>query len=718
MSFTIPSQWQVIGEVTDETGAGQIAMARPIGGGGTADGQDETTLLVQNARYSWAASNLCSLSEMIRGSSVSCVDAGSGGGDDYSTLVQAAYTNASASYVEFAQVLVTAGANRFSVVLHCDYIGQVKAEAFNAADASLDSDEVAASTSRTQNTITLDVSSETDIYIKLSAKKASSTNPQVYSVVVTESASDLSSSGTFVKIDDDAVNGLQPYDAYALQGLSENDRASHLARGRRAGWFWPTADRPTMAAAQTVVYPLAMWRCSNGCTEIKIRLRLTVADAAVNFGAAIYDVFGTRRMSSTVASTSVAVGGPKSQDLTISIPAGLYDDRDVLVCLLVRSDDTGTSTSQAYTSQLEISRPIDRRNRIDLLPDGTSSHSITLTSGKRWKVGIENNASGSNTPTDPPYPKDRTIIHEADPLLYVWPSYDEIDYDAGWARGAVEYVIRVTEIGQAKILSAHISETDFEPLSSMKDRLHPGHGVSAAAIKTLYVRQREHWLRRSKCHRAVAPGYTGSSSTPNSNWGHTSSFSSTHFQQCGHCTVRGYDAHLDNAGAVGYRSVLRVSGMFLVVAHGAPRNVDLTIRAHLYDVETKANPVTTASVTVATQTAQFFAYGGNRWRRPEDQFDHPADEPETADLVGFGHNSGRRSFHFIRGAMSLSGPAQLMPFEIFITDTRTTSNPRQLVLSYKGALNDSVGNPLDRLATNDDVTFWLASWGAWTAEQI
>lgn len=720
MGFTIPSQWQVIGGNTDETGASQISMGKVIGGGATADGQDESTILLQNARFSWSTANLCSLAESTTYGEVS---------------PQASqYTNTSATYVEFAQVLVTSGAKRFSIVVHCDFIGRVKAEAFNSSDASLDSGESSASTTQTQSTITLDISSVVDVYIKLSAKRESSTNPQIYSIVITETASDLTTKSTgdyrFKKIDDDVANGLQPYDAYMLQGIADNIEAAYHARGRRAGWFWPVDNRPILASHITIAHPLGMWRVSPGCNELTIRLRLTVADAAMNFGVAIYDPFGSGRLTTQETPTSVSVGGPKSQDLTLSFDAGKYEGRDVLLVLLSRSEDTASSTSEYYTESI-----IDLRSRIDLKHRNGDSHSLTLTSGKRWKIEFENNASGSNNPTAPGFPPPKTVIWEADPYLYVWPPFaiDQVGRDLTidgedylvniggawvWMNAPVGYILTVTEIGNATLLSAHVSESGFESLTSMDRRLHPGHAPSAQSIKLLYVRQRELWRLRPRCHRSIAPGWDPALKTGSdvvTHWGTISPYFGDAWLDVGACMVRGYDASLAaNGSTVQTRQTLRISGLVVVSMPHPPERFNLQVRAKLasYSSGWGASEVTSPHQTSLIDSREVYTNPQSR-------------RGYTSELVSFASALDHDDLfpdidhlyvHFIRGAMDPSDMHKsLMPFDLTITDT-STANPRLLRLQFKGSLTDSSNVPLNTAQIMG--TLWLASWGVWTSETV
>lgn len=62
MSFPNPDDIQLIGPVSDSLGTEQIALARPIGGGADADGQDEATINLENSVWSWVSPNRCALS--------------------------------------------------------------------------------------------------------------------------------------------------------------------------------------------------------------------------------------------------------------------------------------------------------------------------------------------------------------------------------------------------------------------------------------------------------------------------------------------------------------------------------------------------------------------------------------------------------------------------------------------------------------------------------
>lgn len=58
MGFLIPTAFAVIGSDEDALGAEQYSAGKAIGGGAVADGHDEMSTALKNARYLWASGNL------------------------------------------------------------------------------------------------------------------------------------------------------------------------------------------------------------------------------------------------------------------------------------------------------------------------------------------------------------------------------------------------------------------------------------------------------------------------------------------------------------------------------------------------------------------------------------------------------------------------------------------------------------------------------------
>ena len=698
MGFTDPTFFQVIGPNDDETGASQISMAQAIGGGAT-DGQDEATILLQNAHFLWSSLNRCVVSELTTF------------GYAARPLGAAFFETTSASYVEFAQVIATLGKSREAVTVKVDWIGRVKVEVYDSASDTLRATvETASTSSQSQADVAIDAGTHTDVYYKLYAHRGGAVTGAVYSITILEDAGGLDTEAThgFKKLDDDAANGLEPFDAFLGQGIADNIEAAYTARLRKTGAFWPTGAKPVLASAQLIAWPLSTWRISYGADEIKITMHVTVSDASVKIGAAVYDFYNIGRLDvDNLEFSTVTTGGPKQATLTLDVTA--YRGREVMLLLFAQSIDSATAQTKDYTSGSILI--IEDTHRVDL----QSGHGMTLTAGDRWKLEIGVSPAGGNTPIFPPFPDIRTVVYQSGNELCVWPRYETVQHDSdinGWYKNS--YTATVTTIGAAQLHSLRIVETSTTDRASLAPRVHPGHLPSAREVgKPLYVRQRRLFMGRTRCHRSIG-GYDPDRKTGTDvrmSWCAFEAFDDSGFVDLGASLIRGYASSKDSAGVLQYQPKLWVHGILQCVsdhARAAANGFDVDVRLKLSSwggsawdadvVTSDTETITRAPVLLAWQGAPILTRSG--------------------DLVAYRRGTDRGAYHFLNGAIDIGdlvvGRHGLVPFAITITDTETTSTSRLLRIQLQGDDDDSLGTSLQAGAN----FMRLVAWSVWGAEII
>ena len=563
-----------------------------------------------------------------------------------------------------------------------DYIGRVKVEAFTSGGASIASGEVATSATQTQATIAIAGGTTTDRYVISLKAHDGSTPGKLFGVSVLEDVAGVATvTGAgyeFKKVDDDAAAGLQPYGGYLLQGIAGNGEAAYHARTRRAGGFWPAGARPVLACHQTVAYPLAFWPVSEGAAEITVDFRVVVSDASVFVDLAIYDVYGSGRLSTANATTEWTAAAATTKTLTLDVSEYGGGDRtqDLILVLLVRSADGADLGTVAYSGG---NSAIDgNRDKVDI-----TGHSLTLATTDRYKISI-GDPSGSSPAPGLPFPAPRTVIFIDDPDLYIWPFFalEQTGSLPAWKSNAS--TLTITKLGRAEVQSIRIVETDVIDRADLKPALLPGAPASARNIKRLYNRQYEQFRRRTRVSSAL-PTYDPEHKTGSdivSLWGAVERYDND-WADMAAFVARGYPSSLAADGStVQYRAQIRISGAVIITAGQLSRALDLEIRASAtsYSGGWSANLVISPTFTPVVVSVPFWA--GN----------------STGDLVWGAVNGQGRSHHNLRGAIDAvelhNGVAGVFPFEVILNDTQTTADPRLIRVQLRGATTDHEGGPL------------------------
>jgi hypothetical protein len=698
MATINPSNFESIGPLVDETGATQMSQTRPIGGGATADGQDEAGALAGNSTYLWT-DNM-----RQQGGLQTWGDTTSAGAPFHVTSVASGDPRE-----DVADWIFYLGGNRGPVTFLVDHVeADTLITVYDSGGTPITSGSASVGATRTLSSISLDLSSVgRDCRAVVSTRRSSTNDGSIYGVTVLEDASDTSDFGSpeFLALDDAAVGGDEPFDAFILHRIIDQLEAAWQDRVQRLSSFYPAQGRPIMASHQTTGYVLGVSRILPGEKTYACDLRAIVRDAGVNVGLALYPLQGRRTLSMREPDTAIAITTASTEALT-DVDVEPYQGRIVAWILLVKSDDSATTSIMSQTTDITVGR-----YRLD------NVGSLTWTSGKRWKLEILDPASGSRYSADP-LPEPRTVAwyDSGDSAAYVWPGYAEGEFTGSWRFG--NYQIRNTVIGQLELLSWRIYCTDTVDRQDLKDLARPGLPPAADVVKRIYARQRDQYLRRTRthCHRAsYDPDDQDASGNLNNLWGSLVDYDDALYHDVACTLIRGYDATLDQDGSTTHpRTTTTVA--LLVMAMGWSRESDLglTFRAQLktfsagsWSASTFTNDVIGNTAIPVLQSVRL----NNAVLR------------NTADANLLAANDGIGSYQFMKGAID---PAELVPagndetrvrdaltLLVFdIEDDQAAAAQRSLQLLLKGYAANTAGQDLTQMS------IWTLACGVWTSEYM
>jgi hypothetical protein len=549
MASPTPTAFQFIGPEEDPLGAQQIAFSRPLGGGATADGQDEVGLLNDNAHYLWDTASLAVLNQIT-----TYGDAG--------TPQTAWESTTSASFQEVAQILCETSPDRNEIEVDVDYAdGQVRLGVYDAAtDTLIGAAQTTTSTAgRTQEQKTFSGLSANSVYVKVEIVK-NTTECFIYSVRVQETPALSATNATygFKKLDESAVGADEPFDGLVTTSLVGNTDAAYQARGRRWGRSWPLDDGALVTACEQrpIAYPMGLYRVSRGATKLAVKIRYEVQDAPVYAGLAVVD---PRRNGRPVWSDgfpftdTLTVTGAKATATITSADVSDYQGREVLVFLVVAGTESGTTSSMNISSGTSV---VGGFNRV-----------VNLT-GITWPSGcliidMDQGAGGANA--DGAFPEPRLILRRSGNDVWVWPrfAYDEFTGTPDWATPA--YTVTVSQIGCLTLYSYTCYEDadEFDEAITPIEALRPGRPISANAIRGIYRWQRELFLERTRIGKhAYDPGDTSNSVT-RIQWGSYTRYDTTE-RDVAAVMVGDYGTALDKDGNTLTRT-LRVTVAYQVL---------------------------------------------------------------------------------------------------------------------------------------------------------
>jgi len=697
MTTINPANFESIGPLADETGATQIQQPRPIGGGATADGQDETRALAGNATFLWT-DNM-----RQQGGLFTWGDTTATGAPFHVTTVASGDPRE-----DVADWILYLGANRGPLTFLVDHDeSDVLITVYDNGGTSITSGSASVGATRTLSSIALDASAAgRDIQVVVSARQ-SSTNPgNIYGVTVLEDASDTSDFGSpeFLALDDAALDGDEPYDAFLLHRIVDQLLAAHEDRVQRLSSFFPVQGRPILASHKTTGYVLGISRILKGEKTYSCDLRSIVRDAGVNVGLALLPLQGSRRLTMRDPDTAIGVTAAATDSLT-SVDVEDYQGQIVAWILLVKSNSSATTSTVSKSGTI-----FQGRSKL------TGLGGLTWTSGKRWKIDFINPAAGSPTGPDD-FPDTRTVAwwDSGNSEAYVWPHYANEDILSSWATG--NYQVRNTVIGQIEILSWRIYCTDTVDLQDLKDLLRPGLPPAAAAIKRIYVRQREQYLRRTRtlCHRAsYDPDDVDGSGNVKNLWGSMVDYDDATLHDVG-CTIsRGLDATLDQDGSTTHtRSVMTVA--LLVMAMGYSRESDLGLT-----FSARNDSFSGGAWNTNTDTTTITGYASIPALQSVKTSHIPARRTADANLMNVG--TGIEDFQYLKGALDIdeidpragqdTTVRDALTLLVYDVDDATPTPPRNVRLRLKGFGTNAAGESLTQMS------IWTLACGVWISEYM
>ncbi len=674
MAFRNPDDWRILGLEDDLLGNRQIARGRPIGGGETADEQDEAEVVSDNGIQGWTAAGRAVITQLT-----------TYGQEAPQAPIFTTSTASGGAYEVIGEAIATLGPGRGVVTVYVDIEDMdIQVEVLDSGGSVLDTDAIS-SPGRLQDILNLDAGNETDVRFRISVKREDVTDGSIYSLRVLEDKSPLDTFTSsdpvfeFKKLDDSAYAGEKALHAPFLDRVASNVEATHHGRLRRCGTWWPVSSttgggeqvRPMLAAHTTVGYVLTDWTVSPGCRTLVLRLLVETFDATVYFGLAVLDLFSGRLSTRRADSGINPVGSPDALELEADV-SGMQGGQAALV-LLVRSNDSGASTSQVFSAGTHVIEDVSKVGGLT---------GITFTSGKRWKLEFDENPASSYDPEGHQRPSARTVLWEASDDAWVWPNYLEAHTAArrpDWAENG-SYSVRVTEIGRANILSMAIVESTAISRTSMAAALRPGMPPGASRIRGLYMRQREQWTRRTRVHHALW-GYDPAQTSTGAP-GPTTPFGVVRhlpldWEDFGACMVGIYDAAEDKAAAQLVRTTLRLQGL-LILAGLSGANIEVLMRAAIASWGGTAwDGDVSTSAEVPVEIGPLLPKLGGAVRDDGQPFS------ATADLVFGQIGALRNAYHNLRGAHSLAELASrrhgLVPFGFTIEDDGWSSGGFRLV---------------------------------------
>lgn len=478
----------------------------------------------------------------------------------------------------------------------------------------------------------------------------------------------------FKKIDRDAANGEEPYDAFLLRGIARNVEAAYESRMRRGSMTWGVDDRPLLASYWTCGIFLGFWPVSLGCNEITVEAIVDVDQVEMDFGASILNAVGVVTPDLT---TTESPGSATIISFTLDVTG--YGGRVVPVVLLYRSHK---DTSTAQTDNVSA----DTDQVVQLHKYQLTSAAFTLDAAKRYVLDWTTEfASATNSETmNPPDTKNVIRLDTANDVAYVWPPFDQ--HDPGYQTEA--YTVTLTEIGRCTLYGAGVYETGTESRLALEDLLHTGYPTSVSVLNEMYRRMRQQFKTRTRIHHiggaydnelqdngttVQAFGAAEPINAPSDSW-----------QTLGSALVGNYDDDKgeDTAGSETERSRLTVlAAVVLTHTHhtDAQRAFDIDFRVTLnsYSGGWSANTVTGSTATTRIRSINAHPIYG-----AEDGFLRALKLQELHEVAELASHSMRGSFP-VQTLARRRGWGGLHLVRLDINDTQTTASNRLLQIQAR-----------------------------------
>lgn len=290
---------------------------------------------------------------------------------------------------------------------------------------------------------------------------------------------------TWKQIDQLAVGGEQPLDAFVLRGIDGIVTQSHTVRTRRWGFAWGADERPIIGAHRQLAWMLGIHPLTPGCLELSCTLQLAVFDADVHIALGIRSAAGW----STTDETTINTGAAAFETLTIDTTG---HQGDAVLFLLLRS-----STGANMGSTGAISGARFGYLHVDL---SGALGGLTFVDSERYVM----------TTTDPPStsielggdarPTPRTVIHNPTGIgdlgdaVWAWPPVERnraFEYNG-------DYSISFDKLGRAELYGYDVVETELEALPSLAEAVTAGNKPAAPVAGELYARGYELAANRTR----------------------------------------------------------------------------------------------------------------------------------------------------------------------------------------------------------------------------
>lgn len=482
---------RVLTDASDNTGASEFSVAAEnsaIGGGGV----DEHEILVDDATHAYTTHNRAVLSEDFR----------HGDGASQADL----FETSSTTYVTALLAVAEAQEDRGAVAVVVSYRGRARVSILNRAGGVIDGPTQGADspTSITTATISLDAGSTEQIVIKVELKKTDATDSGKlfgYRVLEDQTPATTTTHADFLALDSDCLSsaagraGAAPW----YQQIERNVRAGESSRRRRCGKAFAADNRPVLAGAAQMAWPLFVWLVPD---KPRPRLSLTIHGLCTGDGAGGHAVTarlalqdkGGRVFDSGTATPINDDSGKQFVTLT-SERAGALRGEAVTAWLAVSSEDVGSAVG---ATDLDMTtRLVTGGRRLSF--DATLA--AAYDASKRWRLTFAQDSSGTYSELDTGYP-DTTMVIKDDlsDIKRLFPGLrPDLDDDYPALRVALQ------EIGRFELYGYCWAE-DYTTQSEALAPWRPYKPPFAVNFRALYGRI---WRQASKAERICHAGGTG-----------------------------------------------------------------------------------------------------------------------------------------------------------------------------------------------------------------
>ncbi|MBB77345.1 MAG: hypothetical protein CMJ75_22800 [Planctomycetaceae bacterium] len=357
----------------------------------------------------------------------------------------------------------------------------------------------------------------------------------------------------FQKMDSDSVSSSDssPLDSWALKTEAENIRAASEARPRRTSTAYPEDCRQTFSAAVPMALPLCVWPVGPRLSSLQVKLRglcsASSSVAALKVRLCLQEASG--RLHDTSADTTLTASSDV-QTPTLSIDCRQVQGSVVVVWLVVQSLDIATVSTGAVVGFSGNGLTVDIGSTLQAL----------IIAGRHYRLGFQENPSGSNPDDGGGYPGSvHMIYNSASSSWWVFPQASEylrIAY-SNWFAALIE-IGRFTLYGWS-LLESH------EDLPDLRQALNSAKIPRALTLRSNYQRGFDLASERTSVIQASgSPDYSSALTKYRPIWPVLTYKESTS-QIAGACLCSALPAIKINSEAVSYRRRYRAWVLLLAL---------------------------------------------------------------------------------------------------------------------------------------------------------